>query len=98
MRKGQYSIRAWQGVLPNFFAPLEKGELDNSPYFLDVSPGLLDESDGRGGGSTGCDQIIKNNNLIIGATCILMDLKRIRPIFEFVRLREGVLRKLQAYE
>ena len=67
------------GCLAEFFAPLEKSELDNSPYFLDVSPGLLDESDGRGGGSTGCDQIIKNNNLIIGATCILMDLKRIRP-------------------
>ena len=85
--------------LAEFFATLEKSELDNSPYFLDVSPGLLDQSDGRSGGSTGCDQIIKNNNLIIGATCILMDLKRIRPIFEFVRLREGVPREaFQAYE
>ena len=84
--------------LTEFFSTFEKSKLDNCPYFLDMRPSFLDQCDGCSGGSTGCDQIIKNNNLIIGATCILMDLKRIRPIFEFVRLREGVPRGFQAYE
>ena len=55
---------AWR--LAKFILTLEKRQLDNSTYLLDVSPRLLDQGDGRSGGPTGRDQVVENTTLSFG--------------------------------
>ena len=55
---------------------------------------LLDELTGRCGSATRCDEIVDYENLIAGFDCILVNLKRVGTVFEFIANRIGITRKL----